>query len=255
MQLNVIANGFVDQVAARAVLRCRQRVEFVDLCSIRAKTDGLLTVAHNTQTIAGIIWYYNSLAGGPHIPWPTFALANVAPFPSAGGPPGTPIHNQSKTGWPIPPSFGGVGLFVTNPNECPTLASVGHRPGRVESCRSIQAELREPRDAGKSVEARVETQDLLDAVLLHDRQMHGVASGEFLILQHDLLGPLDRSGIDRQHLIRDTQQCIKRRLNGAAAMDRNITMKNFLQHLGVGHQPLAVADEFLQQALGIDFVR
>ena len=61
--------------------------------------------------------------------------------------------------------------------------------------------------------------------------------------------------IDRQHLIRDAQQSIKRWLNRVAAVDRNIAMKNFLQHLGVGHQALAVADEFLQQALGIDLVR
>ena len=151
-------------------------------------------------------------------------------------------------GWPIPPSFGGVGLFSTNhPN-------VGHQPGRAESCGSTQAELGEPRDAGKSVEARVETEDLLDAVLLHDCQMYRVASGEFLIFQDDLLGPLDPPGIDRQHLIHDTQERIKRRLDGTAAMDGNIAMKNFLQDLGVGHQALAVADEFLQQALGIDFV-
>ena len=81
------------------------------------------------------------------------------------------------------------------------------------------AHLAKPRDAGKSVEARVETEDLLDAVLLHDGQMRGVASREFLIFQHDLLGPLDRLGIHRQHLIHDAQQCIKGRLDGAAALD------------------------------------
>ncbi len=76
-----------------------------------------------------------------------------------------------------------------------------------------------------------------------------------LVFQHDLLGPLHRPAIDWQHLIRDAQQRIKRWLNRVAALDGNIAMKNFLQHLGVGHQALAVADEFLQQPLGIDFVR
>ena len=36
--------------------------------------------------------------------------------------------------------------------------------------------------------------------------MHGVASREALVFQHDQLGPLRRPGIDRKHFIRDAQQ-------------------------------------------------
>ena len=32
----------------------------------------------------------------------------------AGGPPGAPIHRNSKAGWPIRPSVGRVGLFVSD---------------------------------------------------------------------------------------------------------------------------------------------
>src|SRR3974390_1686557 len=44
-----------------------------------------------------------------------------------GGPPGDPIHNKSRSGWPIPPSFGGVGEFATGYCSC-TWKAFDHHP-------------------------------------------------------------------------------------------------------------------------------
>jgi len=60
MELDVVADGLVDQIASRTVLRRCQFVQFVDLGRIRAEADSLLRVAHNTGMVTCIILYYNA---------------------------------------------------------------------------------------------------------------------------------------------------------------------------------------------------
>jgi len=52
------------------------------------------------------------------------------------------------------------------------------------------------RDAGEAVEAGIERQDLIDSVVLHDCEMHGVPRGGSAMAQDDLLGTLNDGLID-----------------------------------------------------------
>lgn len=61
--------------------------------------------------------------------------------------------------------------------------------------------------------------------------------------------------INSQHLIYDAKQSVKYGLDGVAAINRDVSMKDLLQHFGISNQTLAVADQFLKQALGVALVR
>jgi hypothetical protein len=60
VQCNVVAYGFIDQIAASPVLRSRQRIEGIDFVGFGAKAYGLFRLAHNTDNIAGITLYYKT---------------------------------------------------------------------------------------------------------------------------------------------------------------------------------------------------
>jgi hypothetical protein len=64
------------------------------------------------------------------------------------------------------------------------------------------------------------TQDLLDAMLPHDRKMDGMARRQAPILQNNLLGAFDGCSIYRQHLIDYAQQRVERRLDGVPTVNR-----------------------------------
>lgn len=57
-------------------------------------------------------------------------------------------------------------------------------------------------------------------MLFHHGEMHGVSRGEAPITKDNRLGALDNGTVDRQHLVDDAEQGIKRRLNRIAAVDR-----------------------------------
>ena len=50
--------------------------------------------------------------------------------------------------------------------------------------------LAQPGDSGEAVEAAIEAQYSLDAVLLHDGDVHGVARRQPAIAEHDFFGTL-----------------------------------------------------------------
>src|SRR4026208_2484211 len=60
VQLDVIRDRLVDEIAARPFLRGGQRIKRFNLFGDGTETDGSLVTAHNTKTITGIIPYYNS---------------------------------------------------------------------------------------------------------------------------------------------------------------------------------------------------
>jgi len=63
VQIDVVGDRLVDEIAARTVLRGGQRVKRVDLFGTGAEADGFLGVAHNARTIACIIVYYKRRDG------------------------------------------------------------------------------------------------------------------------------------------------------------------------------------------------
>ena len=63
VQIDVVGDRLVDEIAARTVLRGGQCIKRVDLFDTGAEADGFLGVAHNTRTIACIIVYYKRKHG------------------------------------------------------------------------------------------------------------------------------------------------------------------------------------------------
>jgi hypothetical protein len=119
------------------------------------------------------------------------------------------------------------------------------------SRRVKEGTLRNALNTRKSVKPRVKAQDLLDAMLFHNGEVYGIAGGKMTVSLHNLLGPLHRCPIVRQHLINDAEQRIECRLDGVGPVDSGIAVQDFLQHLGIRYQPLALAHQFLKQSLGI----
>jgi hypothetical protein len=109
--------------------------------------------------------------------------------------------------------------------------------------------------SGKPVKPGIKAQDSLNSMLLHDRQMHRIASGH-LPVPHDYLFRAFRcSPINGQHLIGNAKQSVERRLDGIAAVYGDVAMQDFLQDLGIGNQALSVADEIFEQSLRVGLVR
>ncbi len=92
-------------------------------------------------------------------------------------------------------------------------------------------------------------------MLLHDRKVQGIARRESPVTKDDLLGTLEDGVVDGQYLIDYAKQGIKCRLNGIAAVNRNVAMQDLLQYLGIGNQALALAEEFLDPALRVYLMR
>jgi len=65
VQLDVVGDRLVDEIAARTVLRGGQRIKRVDLCGLGAEADSFLDVAHNARTITCIIVYYKTFISSP----------------------------------------------------------------------------------------------------------------------------------------------------------------------------------------------
>jgi hypothetical protein len=72
-------------------------------------------------------------------------------------------------------------------------------------------------------------------MLFHDREVYGVTSRQAAISQDNFLRTLGYDLIDSQHLIYDAQQSVECGLDGIAAINRNVSMKDLLQHFGIGN--------------------
>ena len=64
--------------------------------------------------------------------------------------------------------------------------------------------------------------------------------------QNDLFRSLCIGPFNRQNLIDDAKQSVERRLDCIAAIDRHVTMQDFLKYFGIRHQALTFADQFFQ---------
>ena len=73
-------------------------------------------------------------------------------------------------------------------------------------------------------------------MLFRDGQMYGIAGRELPMSQDNLLGPLCRSAINRQHLVDDAEQGVECRLDGVSPINGDIAVHNLLQHLGIGDE-------------------
>ena len=72
VQIDVVGDRLVDEIAARTVLRGGQRIKRVDLFGNGAEADGFLGVALNARTITCIIVYYKTVCLKPYFPLAQF---------------------------------------------------------------------------------------------------------------------------------------------------------------------------------------
>jgi len=91
-------------------------------------------------------------------------------------------------------------------------------------------------------------------MLFHDSQMNGITRRQSFVSLDNLLGALRRRSSDIKDLIDDSQQGIKRWLDGVPAADRDIAMQNLLQDLSISDEALAIAEKSLKQSLRVTFV-
>jgi hypothetical protein len=104
-------------------------------------------------------------------------------------------------------------------------------------------------DSRKIVEASVETEDPLDAVNLHHRDMNGIARGETPPGENDGFRSLDGQPIHGgSH--RQPEATPQTRFDGVTSVDGDVSVEDFLQHLGIGNEPLTSEDESFERPLG-----
>jgi hypothetical protein len=106
-------------------------------------------------------------------------------------------------------------------------------------------------DPGEIVKRMIEAQNSIYTLLLHDGKMDRIPRRKLWITQQNLLPTLHSGQINRENLLDDSQQGVKRWLNEVAPLDRCIPVQNFLKNLGVGYQPLAFRYQLFEESLGI----
>lgn len=109
-------------------------------------------------------------------------------------------------------------------------------------------------NSGKTIKSSIEGQYPIDPVLFHDGQMQGLPRRQVLAAKNNFLGALRSNEIHVQHLIDNSEQGVKRRLDRVPAVNGDIAVKNLLQYVGVRNQPLPFADKSFQQLLRIALV-
>ena len=98
------------------------------------------------------------------------------------------------------------------------------RPHQSGNRLRFSGRLRQAGDPWEPVKPGIKSQDALDSMMFHDREMDGVASGKLPVPKDNLLGTLGNAPINRQHLIDNSEERIKRWLDCVAAVDCNVTM-------------------------------
>jgi hypothetical protein len=98
--------------------------------------------------------------------------------------------------------------------------------------------LRQPRNSRAAIEPSIEAQDPVDAVLLHDRQVHGVARGPALVSKDDLF-----CSFNGEDLVNHIEKRVESALDVVTAVYRRVPAQDLLEHFRVGGQALAITDK------------
>ncbi len=88
-------------------------------------------------------------------------------------------------------------------------------------------------------------------MLLHDGQMERIARRQASMSEDNLLGALSGRPRDVEHLINDAEQGVKGGLDSVSAVNGDIPMKDLLQDLGVGDEPLTIIYQLFEQSLRV----
>jgi hypothetical protein len=113
---------------------------------------------------------------------------------------------------------------------------------------------RDSRDAGKTVETRVEAHDHRDSSPLHDGQVQRIPGGEPRVAEHDALGAVGIGELDGEDLVGDAQERIEGGLDRVAPVDGDIAVEDLLEHLGARDEGLLPSQGALEHLLRIPFV-
>lgn len=94
----------------------------------------------------------------------------------------------------------------------------------------------------KTIEFGIEGEYPSDAFPLHHCRVDRISRRESRIAEDNLFCPFDRGMVDRENLVYKSQKHVEDSLNRIRALDQSVTVQNFLQHLGVSHKALSIAD-------------
>ncbi|MFZ0805146.1 MAG: hypothetical protein WAN03_03135 [Candidatus Sulfotelmatobacter sp.] len=70
-------------------------------------------------------------------------------------------------------------------------------------------------------------------MLLHDREMHGVARGQALVREDNLFGSFDNRMFNREDLIDRAAKSVESALDVMTTIDRRISVRDLLEYLGI----------------------
>jgi len=110
-------------------------------------------------------------------------------------------------------------------------------------------------DARNTVEMAVEAEDVLYAVLSHDSYVDGISRRQIGVADDDIPSTFDNFEVHRQHLVDDLEQYLEARLDGIAAIDRHVTVKDLLQDPGIGNESALLGNGTFEQTASVDLVR
>jgi hypothetical protein len=101
----------------------------------------------------------------------------------------------------------------------------------------------------------IEAEDFFDAVFSHDGKVDGVSRRQIGMADNNVACTLDCLEVDRQNLVNDFEHDLEARLNGIAAIDRDVAVEYLLKDLRVGQETTFLCDRSFEKAPSVDLVR
>ncbi len=91
-------------------------------------------------------------------------------------------------------------------------------------------------------------------MMFHHGQVDCIAGRKPIVSEDELFSSFRGGKIHWEYFVHRVEQRVERRLYVATAINGDVAMKNFLQHLRVSDEALPLADQPFQQTLAIGFM-
>ena len=92
-------------------------------------------------------------------------------------------------------------------------------------------------------------------MVFHDGKMDGIPGRKMLISQDNLFCTFYDVPVYTQHLVHDTKQSVKRRLDGVAAVYGHVAVQDLLKNFGIREQGRPLTHCFFEQSSRVALAR
>lgn len=113
----------------------------------------------------------------------------------------------------------------------------------------------DPLDPRPTIKVTVKAEYRPDLMAFHNSDVHAITGGQQSPILNNLPSPQDVCFLDREDIIHNLQQDLKRGINRVSFAYGSIPMHDLLKHFGVGHEALSRRDQALQEHLRLTLVR